>query len=55
MLRKASVGLFVVVAACGGFGAQSAGAPVYPLKLSENHRYLVDQNGTAFLMVGDTP
>ena len=29
--------------------------PVYPLKLSENHRYLVDQNGKPFLMVGDTP
>ena len=43
------------MAVCGGSGAQSAGAPVYPLKLSENHRYLVDQNGTPFLMVGDTP
>lgn len=29
--------------------------PVYPLKLSENHRYLVDQNNHPFLMVGDTP
>ena len=27
----------------------------YPLKLSENHRYLVDQNGKPFLIVGDTP
>ncbi len=27
----------------------------YPLKLSENHRYLVDQNGKPFFMVGDTP
>ena len=27
----------------------------FPLKLSDNHRYLVDQNGKPFLMVGDTP
>jgi hypothetical protein len=27
----------------------------YPLKVSENHRYLVDQNGKPFLIVGDTP
>lgn len=32
-------------------GAQAA----YPLKLSENHRYLIDQHGKPFLMVGDTP
>lgn len=34
---------------------QSSYRPVYPLKLSENHRYLVDQNNHPFLMVGDTP
>jgi hypothetical protein len=27
----------------------------YPLKLSANRRYLVDQNGKPFLIVGDTP
>jgi hypothetical protein len=27
----------------------------FPLKLSENRRYLVDQNGTPFLIVGDSP
>ena len=37
-------------------GARTAMAQAaYPLKLSENHRYLVDQNGKPFLMVGDTP
>jgi hypothetical protein len=36
-------------------GGQNAGTPAYPLKLSDNHRYLVDQNGKPFLMVGDTP
>jgi len=29
--------------------------PVYPLKVSDNRRYLVDQSGTPFLIVGDTP
>ncbi len=32
-----------------------ASAPAYPLKLSANHRYLVDQNDVPFLIVGDTP
>ena len=32
-----------------------ATAPVYPLKVSANHRYLVDQNSKPFLIVGDTP
>lgn len=48
----------------GVAGAQPAGKsgarpsryrPVYPLKLSANHRYLVDQNNHPFLIVGDTP
>jgi hypothetical protein len=29
--------------------------PAYPLKLSANHRYLVDQKNKPFLIVGDTP
>jgi hypothetical protein len=29
--------------------------PAYPLKASANNRYLVDQNNTPFLMVGDSP
>jgi Protein of unknown function (DUF4038)/Putative collagen-binding domain of a collagenase len=32
-----------------------AAQAAYPLKLSENHRYLVDQYGKPFLIVGDTP
>jgi hypothetical protein len=32
-----------------------AGSPAYPLKLSGNHRYLVDQNNTPFLITGDNP
>src|SRR5262245_42507751 len=34
---------------------ESPGGPVYPLKASGNNRYLVDQNNTPFLMVGDSP
>src|SRR5690349_16648913 len=29
--------------------------PVYPLRLSANRRYLVDQEGAPFLMMGDSP
>lgn len=33
----------------------NAGPAAFPLKVSENHRYMVDQNNVPFLMVGDTP
>ena len=33
----------------------NSGPPAFPLKVSENHRYLVDQNNQPFLIVGDTP
>ena len=33
----------------------SASSPAYPLKVSSNGRYVVDQNNTPFLIVGDTP
>jgi hypothetical protein len=29
--------------------------PAFPLKLSANRRYLVDQNNKPFLIVGDSP
>ncbi len=29
--------------------------PIYPLKVSADHRYLVDRNNHPFLIVGDTP
>jgi hypothetical protein len=32
-----------------------SGPPVFPLKVSANGRYVVDQNNVPFLMVGDTP
>jgi hypothetical protein len=39
-----------------GTGARAAGAqPAYPLKVSANRRYLVDQNNSPFLIAGDSP
>ena len=35
--------------------APAAVGPAFPLKASASGRYLVDQNGTPFLMVGDSP
>ena len=35
--------------------AKPADFPAYPLKASANGRYLVDQNGTPTLLVGDSP
>jgi Protein of unknown function (DUF4038)/Putative collagen-binding domain of a collagenase len=34
---------------------RSPDSPLYPLKASANNRYLVDQNNSPFLMVGDSP
>jgi hypothetical protein len=33
----------------------AAVSPVYPLKISAGGRYLVDQNNTPFLLIGDSP
>ena len=35
--------------------ASSASVPTYPVKVSANGRYLVDQNNTPFLIAGDNP
>src|ERR1700761_630865 len=35
--------------------ASAAGSYVLPLKVSANHRYLVDQNNVPFMIVGDAP
>ena len=46
----------VVVAIVSPLEAQQAPtSPAYPLKVSSNHRYLVDQNNTPFMIVGDSP
>ena len=41
--------------ATGGRNSSSHELPAFPLKLSANHRYLVDRMGKPFLMVGDSP
>src|SRR5579871_3407849 len=53
MHRIATVLISSAMLAAGAHTAVAQAA--YPLKLSENHRYLVDRNGKPFLMVGDTP
>ncbi len=35
--------------------ASSASFPAYPVKVSANGRYLVDQKNTPFLIAGDSP
>jgi hypothetical protein len=35
--------------------ARGASSPAYPLKISANGRYLVDQNNIPFLITGDNP
>jgi hypothetical protein len=43
----------VIVVSC--FGALSSGAaPLLPLKISENHRHLLDSQGQPFFYLGDT-
>jgi Protein of unknown function (DUF4038)/Putative collagen-binding domain of a collagenase len=53
MIRIGNVSLCAAVLAVITHTAAAQAA--FPLKLSDNHRYLVDQNGKPFLMVGDTP
>jgi hypothetical protein len=46
-----------LVAGCVSFVTPVAAQPgsAFPVQISANHRYLVDQNGAPFLMVGDSP
>ena len=44
-----------IVAATVVLGAAGASATSYPLQASANRRYLVDQTGAPYLMVGDAP
>jgi hypothetical protein len=57
-----SIGIVLLIANLTPVGRAAAGKnhspqekPAFPLKLSANHRYLVDQNNLPFLMVGDSP
>jgi hypothetical protein len=58
LLVAIGVQVFVVADAqvsSASAGLSRTGAPAYPLKVSANRRYLVDQNGKPFLIVGDSP
>ena len=48
--------LVLLFASCdAGGGGGGAAEPVYPLKVSSNGRFLVDQENEPFLMIGDAP
>ncbi len=47
--------LSVGVISVAGTGSARAAAAVYPVKVSANNRYLVDQNNAPFLIMGDCP
>ena len=47
--------LSVSVISSGFTGSGLAAPGVYPVKVSANHRYLVDQNNAPFLIMGDCP
>lgn len=50
MIQSARSALSLLILA----GTLSAGEPVYPLKVSENHRYFVDQKGDPVFWLGTT-
>ncbi len=54
LLVLASLGSPLVAAQVGA-ASPKAIAPAYPVKVSANGRYLVDQNNIPFLIAGDTP
>src|SRR5215467_15122512 len=51
------VALLCLLAGCVTFVTPVAAqtGPAFPLQVSSNHRYLVDQNGAPYLLVGDSP
>lgn len=65
MIARVRYGLLPVVLALIAIGARSnasdlgaasdSSLPIFPLKISANKRYLVDQINVPFLIVGDTP
>jgi hypothetical protein len=55
--RRASAGTSVPVSATRAPSERNTrvGDVAFPLKVSENHRYLVDSQGKPFFLLGDTP
>jgi len=58
-LLRAGLGLLLLAPSTGlpstAPGVPAASGPAYPLKVSANRRYLVDQNDVPFLIAGDSP
>lgn len=46
--------IFVLASLATLYGQIGAAAPAFPLKISENRRYLTEDDGKPFLIVGDT-
>jgi Protein of unknown function (DUF4038)/Putative collagen-binding domain of a collagenase len=46
---------FVIAQSASSTTNPAGKPPAFPLKVSGNHRYVVDQTGSPFLIVGDTP
>jgi hypothetical protein len=55
MVTVGNVGTVAARAQRSEIGKRVAPAPAYPLKISANRRYLVDQKGVPFLIAGDAP
>src|SRR5690349_7770432 len=57
VLAFASLGSVAGQAQAGSTQPKITGSdfPAYPLKVSANHRFLVDQNNIPFLIAGDSP
>ena len=64
LLPSAAIALAMVAGSVAPAAAPASGntaesntqaAPAYPLRVSADHRYLVDSNGVPFLIVGDSP
>ncbi len=50
--RQCGVWCFILLAACGASGLRGAELPA--LQISDNHRYLVTEDGKPFFWIGDT-
>ena len=59
LIVSSRIGVFLLAAVLWFFLSEDFGGPmptpVYPLKISSNKRYLVDQRDTPFLVQGDAP
>ena len=54
--RSLALGILLAGLALASSARPAASAPpAYPLEQSANHRYLIDQAGVPYLMVGDAP